>query len=372
MKTKFRKLLSFAMATAFVVFSLTAFSVSAEDTTDSLDANLVIHHDFEGADILEAIKDKATAGTVEDNMAPIAGAINFAGLTVDNVNGTLTQTSSNAGVMCAPSDDTNVVTGASTWFVRAKLQNLDSNQYFFIVEMRTFGSASIRPFAIQYDKNTKELCVCISEESTPNKAQNFRFAYDYDYSSGKYINMAVVVDQAEVEESTVYQATLYVSSDLAQTSDEWTKLGTKTIGAGIAVPSEANKLYFASNGSAGCANGVTIDDVRLYNKALTLDEIATIIPNGSFDGQLKERPSDTDAVTDDDTKDSGTTAQDTDKATSSSMETTHTENNTGSVATTVADKAKSGGCGASVSAGVLAVTALASVSIVIRKKHRID
>ncbi|MGM9682603.1 MAG: hypothetical protein ACI3XQ_03300 [Eubacteriales bacterium] len=371
MKSKFRKILSFAMVTVFVVFTLCSFSAGAEDVTDPLDANLVIHHDFEGIDILEAIKDKAPAGKVADDVSPVAGGINFSGLTVDNVNGTLTQTASGSGVVCLPSDDTKTVTGASTWFVRAKLQNLDSNQYFFIVEMRTFGSASIRPFAIQYDKNSKELCVCISEASTPNKAQNFRFAYDYDYSSGKYINIAVVVDQALVEENTVYQATLYVSTDLAKNAEDWTALGTKTIGAGIAAPTDANKLYYASNGSNGCANGVTIDDVRLYNKALTLDEIATIIPNGSFDGQLKERPSDTDTDTSSSEQDTEAPAtEDTASKTETEKE-TQAESNSGA-ATTASDK-KSVGCGSSVSAGALvAVTVLSGAAVVIGKKHRVD
>ena len=220
----------------FIIASIAIFSVNADDETDPLDANLVIHYDFEGADILEAMKDKAPAGTVNDDLAPVAGTVNFSNLTVDNVKGTITNTAASAGVRTDRSADTEVVTGASSWFVRTKLNHQDTNQYFFIVEMRTFGSSSIRPFAIQYDTKTNELCACISKGDTPGTAQNLRWAYEYDYASNEYINIVVVVNQAVVDDATVYQASMYVSKNLPETAADWTLLGTKTIGATIAEP----------------------------------------------------------------------------------------------------------------------------------------
>lgn len=364
MKNNLKKYVALFMAMVFAIASLSALSICAADAADPLDANLVLHYDFEGADILDAVKDKAPAGAVKDNIAPIAGKINFSGLTVDNVNGTVTHTSNAAGLRAEPSADTNAVGGASTWFVRTKLDRKDDKQYFFIVEMRTFGSESIRPFGLQYDATNNKICVYISEQSTPSKGQNLGFAYEYDYTAGEYLNIAVSVAQAEVEGNQVYQSTLYVSKGLPKTADEWTKLGTKDIGAGIAQPTEANKLNLLSNGSVGCALGATIDDVRLYNRALTLDEIATIVPNGSFDGQLKQKveentPADTDANTETTTKVPETTAPDT------------TETVADDVTTTSDAAEKEGGCGAMVSAGFvgLASVALAATTVVIKKKE---
>lgn len=367
MKNNLKKYLSLAMVMIFAIASIAAIPTTAADAVDPLDANLVIHYDFEGADILEAVKDKATAGANKDDIAPIAGTINFSGLNVDNVNGTITHTSSAAGIRADRSADTDTVGGEYTCFVRTKLSRGDEQQYFFIVEMRTFGSASIRPFAIQYDTKTQELCVCISEESTPNVAQNLRFPYAYDYTSGEYINIAVVVNKAEVEGQQVYQATLNVAKGLPKTAADWTALGTKTIGAGIAQPTDANKLNLLSNGSTGCALGVTYDDFRIYNKALTLDEIATIVPNGSFDGQLKEKPADTEntpADTDNTPADTGNTPADTNETPAD----TNGAADTGANDTAADTAEEKGGCGSTVATGAVAVIALAGTMIVSKKK----
>ena len=286
MKRSLGKHVSLVLA---LILMLSVFTTGIA-ATDSINDHLVLHYDFEGADILDAMKDKAPTGTVADDIAPIAGAINFSGLTVDPVAGSFTHTQNSAGLRRDPSTDIiSAVTGESTWFVRTKLERKDDKQYFFLVEMRTFGSNSVRPFAIQYDAKNKKLCACISEASTPSKAQNFGFAYDYDYSKNEYLNIAVSVGKVELDGKQVYRCTLYASEGLPKTAAEWTKLGTGTIGEGIAVPTAANKLCLASSGSAGCALGVTLDDVRLYNRSLTLEEIASIIPTGSFDGYKTDK-----------------------------------------------------------------------------------
>ena len=364
MKNNLKKYMALLMVAVFALTAVAAIPVGAEDAADPLDANLVLHYDFEGSDILDAVKDKAPSGTVKDNIAPIAGKINFSGLTVDNINGTVTHTSNAAGLRAEPSADTNTVGGASTWFVRTKLERKDDKQYFFIVEMRTFGSASIRPFAIQYDATRNKLFACISEQSTPSTAQNFGYEYEYDYTEGEYLNIAVSVGQAEVEGQQVYQATIYVSKGLPKTAADWTKLGTGTIGAGIAQPTDANKLNLLSNGSVGCALGVTLDDVRLYNKTLTLDEIATIVPNGSFDGQLKQKEDNTPADTNEN--------ENADKTPETTAPVT-TEPVTNDVTTTAAGSTeKKSGCGSVVSAGLVAVIsvvgALASMTGAFKKE----
>ena len=50
------------------------------ETGDGLGEFLVLHYDFEGADILEAMEDKATAGSVQDDLQPVKGKVNFSAL----------------------------------------------------------------------------------------------------------------------------------------------------------------------------------------------------------------------------------------------------------------------------------------------------
>ena len=166
-----KKLLSLALALMFVVMAFATVSVSAEEAApvvDPLDANLIIHYDFEGEDILEAMKDKAPAGSVKDDLSPIAGKINFSGLNVDIENGTITNTSAAAGVRAVPSDDTRKVTGASTWFTRTKIEKKNDKDAVSIIEMRTFGSASNRPFGLSYDWSKNKIIVCMSSAAEPS------------------------------------------------------------------------------------------------------------------------------------------------------------------------------------------------------------
>lgn len=307
-----KKLLSFTLIflllCSFPITGMAEENVPGGDDAaegDGLDEYLVIHYDFQGADILEAMEDKATAGSVADDLQPIKGKVNFSGLEVDPTNGTIKNTANDCGVFCPPSDDTKVSSsGNNTWFVRFRMDPLDSStgDYIFIVEMRTFGSSSVRPFAIQYKRSTNRLYVSMSDGESPEVAQNFPCAQDFPYDPDVYINMAVTVSK---DAENKYVGVVHTSTGLPKTEDDWTELFTFTIGDSIAQPGSANNLWLMSNGSVGCVATVVIDDVRLYNKALTLTEIQNMFVNGSFEGQLRAEepagPEETDETNDETT-----------------------------------------------------------------------
>ena len=193
MKNSIKKYLSLAMVMIFAISAIAAIPTTAADAVDPLDANLAIHYDFEGADILEAVLDKAPAGTVKDDVAPIAGQMNYSGLNVDCENGTVQNTTPQAGLRAKLSDDTKLVADESTWFVRAKFDKQGTVDVMTMIEMRTFGSASIRPFNLGYNVAKQQIILCMSSAAEPNKVQNFAFSYEYDVAAQKYINIAVVV-----------------------------------------------------------------------------------------------------------------------------------------------------------------------------------
>ena len=68
MKTK--RLFCFCLALVFMLGSLSVFSAVAEGSTSAeTDANLVVHYDFLGDTIEEQLRDKAPAGSTEDNLS---------------------------------------------------------------------------------------------------------------------------------------------------------------------------------------------------------------------------------------------------------------------------------------------------------------
>ena len=342
------------------------------ETGDGLGEFLVLHYDFEGADILEAMEDKATAGSVQDDLQPIKGKVNFSGLEVDPTNGTIKNTANDCGVFCPPSDDTKISSsGNSTWFVRFRLDPLDSStgDYIFIVEMRTFGSSSVRPFAIQYKRSTSKLYVSMSDGESPGTAQNFQCEQEFPYDPDVYINMAVTVSK---NAENKYVGVVHTSTGLPQTEDDWTELFTFTIGESIAQPGSANNLWLMSNGSTGCVATVVIDDVRLYNKALTLTEIQNLFANGSFEGQLKAEDPEEPEVTDDtDEETTKETPTSTPEPQDSDEETVPTDSAGEESDTAPAAASGDGGCQSAAAAGGLcAAAACAGLLMTWKRKKR--
>lgn len=352
-----RKLLILAVILCLIFGSMAVYGA---ENTPSLDGNLVLHYDFQGEDILGALKDKAPSGAKADDLRPHAGPFNFTGLTIDYENGTVKNTTNAAGLYCEVSDDTKVTSsGNATWFTRFKLQDeAPANQYFFIIEMRTFGSASNRPFGLQYNKTDKRILAAISKADAPGSANNLNSNYEYNYESAPWLNVAVVLSTVD----NMYKATVYISTDLPKTTGEWTKLNEFDIGAGVAPVLEANKLQLLSNASAGCSAGITLDDLRLYNKALTLDEINAFFTEGSFVGQLKvTEPGETTATT------TGvTTAKATTSAATTAAATTAEDGS--KTATTSAENGK--GCKSSVSPVLFAALSAGTFGTLAGFKHR--
>ena len=370
----FGKALSLVIALIFVLTSFSVISIGAADATaDPLDQNLIIHYDFEGADVFEAITDKAPAGAVSDDLTSVAGVVNFAGLEMDTVNGTAKNKASGEGFQAIASADTQAVSESSTWFVRVKLDTSDGSVFYFA----HMNSRKRRPGTIMYQMTdaTTGRRFGTSLLKAVGGSDNFYFDYAYDFTAKPYVNVAVVVTK---EADGTFTFDYYQSEGLAKTADEWNHLGQRT-GKYVATPEETELLYIMTNNDKGGAAGITMDDFRLYNKALTLDEIATIIPNGSFDGQLKEKPADTTppADTGDTPADTGDTPADTGD-TPADTENTPADTNEAPADTsdvagdTAADTAVSKkGCKGAISAISIALVTVAGIgTAVVAKKKR--
>ncbi len=297
---KLKKLLSVALASVLALSAFAAIPVSAADAAPTgIDQNLIIHYDFEGENIKEALKDKAPAGESQDDLNVYVNKALFTGdmetgLTVDIANGSAKATvdgtgfgipvdgTDESGSAVVLSPDAKKINGETTWFIRAKLENVDEWQYHAFVDINKGGG---RPFRFLYDKTNKQFVFSVGYEGAVKN--NTRVDYEYDYTAAKWLNMAVVFTPTEVEGVASYKVDFYLAEGMPTTVADWgtSKLDNYTIPATRNEVKEYVPIISYSGGND--AKGVIMDDLRLYDKALTLDQIATITTTGSFDTAAK-------------------------------------------------------------------------------------
>ncbi len=273
-----KKVFSLALALIFVFSVFSAIPVSA--TTESIDDNLVMHYDFEGADSTEAMQDKAQSDKTQENLK----TDNSAAFSFDLENGTVKNTvradTTTKNCMFSYMKDTECHDAllSSTWFVRGKLE--DTNQTGSALFVSTFDKGAC-PFQLSYDIANERLTFTF--HGTPvggSKAQWINKTVDYSISDiTNYVNIAASV---YVDES-VYYLDVYLSAGLPQTASDWKDAVTGFEIGSLSDISSHRYCYFFGRNQTTDAKDVKLDDVRLYNGKLTKDQIATIIPNGSFD-----------------------------------------------------------------------------------------
>lgn len=252
-------------------------------TTD-IKQNLVLHYDFEGQDIATALKDKANAGTasvVADDL--VSTQENNEGLSFDIINGTVKAEAVGAGLKATPSTDTAVIVNSNTLFIRAKLEAPTTATYTFF----TMNSTKGRPYDFSYYMNSDSTgCrfgVHTAERTDISGTKSTAFLdHSYDFTASDYLNIVAVSDK---QPDGTLKVTYYYSYGEPQQASEWT---VKAVNVALKndAPLTTETLYLLTASGLNTAAGMMLDDVRLYNKALTLDEIATIIPNGSFDNYI--------------------------------------------------------------------------------------
>ncbi len=250
--------------------------------TPITEANLIMHYDFEGETLSDALKDKATGGIADDNLGMYnssvlhTGAAGETGIVFDKTNGTVLSTTQGYGLGAEVSADTEQISAQSSWFVRAKMQDFDSQQYYSLIDM-----ATNRPFRLLYDKVNKQIVIGVG--TVADIRNNKKINYDYDFTKNEYINIAVTIDEFVEGTTLKVKVNAYVCTGMPEDKEAWGEPVLKdwTFNAPRGeVKDYVHILHYSDHNSA---TGLTLDDVRLYNGVLTLDDIVSIIATGSFD-----------------------------------------------------------------------------------------
>lgn len=140
----------------------TAFAADAAAADADLASHLVVHYDFEGESVAEALTDKATGGSAQDDLhaytpdnkntdpsgqAVEATAVDSSAFTesfdVDPVQGTVSNLQAGATLQAVSSEDVRSLysrdaddnVGAATWFIRFRLDDV-SQAEARLVDMR--------------------------------------------------------------------------------------------------------------------------------------------------------------------------------------------------------------------------------------------
>ena len=279
-----KKLLALIL-TVFTVANLLccAIPVGADTAATSTDINknLVVHYDFEGATAEEAMKDKAPAGKTADNLsvskadgtAPVASTVTF-----DLENGTVKRGDIRAQLTAAASDDVLALTDKATVFLRFKLPKLDQN--YPLLELKNMTD------------NVSQACF-----KTNGAGDNMSFVGGYRTKTGltpyavstipmrtteAYLNLAVTIDVKATDNGNGdYTGTLRYYGAVGDLNENTAWLGNWTknpVNDANSLPADTDNFAFSVLGYVTDAGkmDVILDDVRIYDRVLSLDEVKTI------------------------------------------------------------------------------------------------
>ena len=279
-----KKLLALIL-TVFTVANLLCVCIpvgaSTETTATDINKNLVVHYDFEGATAEEAMKDKAPAGSTKDDLSialsngntPSATAMTF-----DLENGTVKRGDIWAKLTAAASDDVLALTDKATVFLRFKLPKLDANYPLLDLynttdnvaqaRFQTNGTGDGMTFVGGYRAKTGYLAYAVS--TIPMR------------TTETYINLAVTIDvKATANADGTYTGDLHYYGSVGDLNENtawpgnWTKAPVNDANT---LPAATDNFAFSVLGYATTAGkmDVILDDVRIYDRVLSLDEVKSI------------------------------------------------------------------------------------------------
>lgn len=303
----------------------TAFAADAAAEDADLASHLVVHYDFEGESVAEALTDKATGGSAQDDLhaytpdnkntdpsgqAVEATAVDSSAFTesfdVDPVQGTVSNLQAGATLQAISSEDVRSLysrdaddnVGAATWFIRFRLDDV-SQAEARLVDMRVNNSGG-RMFSILVNQ---EGALLTNAARTASKNNNYVYTTDTAgrVENGVYVNFALVMETGVgLNGTSGYETdikyTPYVSYGTPTSASDWIPLqGTEYVSFRTDRLADAPLSLFDRYDGAGSNNAtLTLDDVRLYNKGLTAAELQEMFAAGSFvdDGRPTEPDND--------------------------------------------------------------------------------
>ena len=333
--------------------------LSAQDAAPSLDDSLVVYYDFEGDTLEEQLSDKATAGASRENLT-LGVTKNEAGEDLSYVKDGVAHIAStgNNYLLCEFDSETGVgkdiyenqtemtvfvtfeVTGSWTVFV----DFLDLNNI-----VRCFGKGitdgvssnlEIRPAQNAYSKGTNAMPIKNGQVFVGLDTVTFAVTTQYD-AVAKTVTVSPYVSFNDEQKFIATTPKVISDVETYYSDSAWLCLG---------------KVF----GYKHLDRGATFDyeEVRIYNKALTENELVSLLPedSGSDNSGSTSDTSDSSSNTTTAPKPAETTAPVTDSVTTGADNVTSDE--------------KKGGCGASMMLGTSMMMVLAVGATLVRKKKK--
>jgi len=265
-----KRVFSFLLVLAMLVTLVTLPTYANDELAD----NLIIHYDFEGSNEAERLRDKATGGSVSDNLVNYGAA---GGIKVEN--GMATSVVANTrSMLYAPASDDILATGegVGTWFIRFKSTSAGN-----LLDLRQNGVG--RPLYLELTAEGK-LDILQSGVSAPTAYQKIgTVELGYDFTEADWCNLFV---RRYLKNGIYYHYQVFYSYGDGvdfQSSAEFV-LGNTNDGL---VPTEyplgLYNQYNATSGNLWPINsGLTYDDVRYYTESLNWAAMTGVIQNSSF------------------------------------------------------------------------------------------
>lgn len=227
-------------------------ALSKEELAGLMDHSLVAHWDFEGKTEAKMLADKAPNDGVSDNLTKVVTDSASDAITISNGVATLTGTGS---VFTAADSADLDVTGPMTIFARVNLAS---------------GNATILEKKSSYSLNANATNILLTYLNGPGN----NTTTEKPVKRNTWREIAVVVDYNNEGYITLQH---YISNgELTETASDFTAL--ELITTSKTTYATSNELFYLGNNSSinkACTSR-QIDDVQIYNRALTPAELATL------------------------------------------------------------------------------------------------
>lgn len=282
------------LCTMMCTMSLTFMSSAQEPATED---PLIVHYDFSGETIKEALSDKAAGGSVKDDLTPYFKAENAGSAVIEEAEldkyfvfdqeaGTVTLTESGAYLRDEKLDDIKTLNGTATFFFRFRLQKLPAKGKFtYLLDLRDKwgnGGRKFQSLLLRVNENGAVNLLYCDKVTEADASRNV--VGQNTIEAGVYYNLAITMAPNADASATV--VTTYLSTAMPSDAAMWSTASS------VELPIDFSQMearessmaifsYYYGQPESDC--GVTMDDLRIYRAALTLEEIADIVKNSSFD-----------------------------------------------------------------------------------------
>ncbi len=350
----------FCMLIAVLILGMTVSVMAAAEPQTTINDNLVTWYDFEG-DAANALKDKATKGTKADNLTKVGDAVKL-----ENGTAYIPSTLDNYLYADASADFNNV--SDMTIYMKVQYSHVPDTTHTDFADLVSYpglyriyklkeststagGVLEATAFQTSGDKNVVRIRPQSSKSVILKDNEYFYLAVTTKIDVAAKKGTAVVYISNDGKNYTATEMTLNFADQI------YTNLQT-TISQ-QAAKFVLGKLLPTTSPVPERWINYTYDDFRVYNKALTAEELSMIKPNSlELNTPVATTEPTTSATTERTT--SPTTAATTTEATTTAATTTE-------ATTTSAEKS---GCGSSISIGVLAMAGICTSAVALKKKKR--